>query len=182
MGVAVKLYKFLLFCLPFFLGPVPAQARWEAETDPTAYALDGFSAHLGYSVLDGRARLQLGAFGAETPKWIHGNSGFSQNSRGVSFKFDYFLLRPAAGLFVGVDSNYSRVRYELDRTHECTYRNIAGLGPRAGYRFNLGSHLYVSPWVAVDHQFNTKDATVSGRTFHETKYSVFPAVHLGWRF
>jgi hypothetical protein len=137
--------------------------------------------HVGHSIRDGRSRLQFGAFGAETPEWIHGNSGFTEDSRGVTFKVDYFPVRPLSGLFVGADSNDSWVRYELDQTHERTYRNIAGLGPRIGYRFNFGKYLYVSPWVSLDYQFNAKDVTISGKIFHETRYNVFPAVHLGWK-
>jgi len=178
----VKFYKFLIFGLPFFLGSVTAHAQWETEADPSAYALKGFSAHVGHPLFDGRMRLQLGAFGAETPEWIHGNSSFTENSRGGTFKIDYFPIRPLGGLFVGADSNYSRVRYELNQTHEHTYRNLAGLGPRVGYRFNVGNHLYVSPWVSVDYQFNAKGVAISGKRFHESKYSVFPAVHVGWRF
>lgn len=178
----MRFYKFLFFCVPFFLGPVTAQARWEVEADPTAYALKGFSAHVGRPVFDGRLRWQAGAFGAETPQWIHGNSGFTEDSRGGTFKIDYFPLRPLSGLFVGADSNYSRVRYELEETHERIHRNIIGLGPRVGYRFNVGQHLYLSPWASLDYQFNAKDISISAKTFHEKRYSVFPAVHVGWRF
>ena len=48
------------------------------------------------------------------------------------FKIDYFPIRPLGGLFVGADSNYSRVRFELDQTHERRYRNLAGPGPPWG--------------------------------------------------
>jgi hypothetical protein len=159
-----------------------AQAQWEAEADPTAYALEGFSVDLGHPILGERFRVQLGAFGAETPEWVHGNSGFAENSLGLTFKFDYFPLRPSSGLFLGADSNYSWVRYELNQTHEHVDRNIVGLGPRVGYRLNFGKHFYLSPWVSVDYQFNAKDVTISGKTFHENRYSVFPALHLGWTF
>lgn len=178
----MKAYKFLLLCCSFFLGTFTAQAQWEVESDPTAYALKGFSAHVGHPIFDGRVRLQAGTFGAETPEWMHGNSGFTEYSSGGTFKIDCFPLRPVSGLFVGADSNYSRVRYELDQTHERAYRNLVGFGPRVGYRFNVGKHLYVSPWLSVDYQFNAKDVSISGKTFHEKEYSVFPAVHLGWRF
>lgn len=57
-------YELLLFCVPFFLGPLSAHAQWEAESDPTAYALKGFSAHVRHPIFDGRLRLQVGAFGA----------------------------------------------------------------------------------------------------------------------
>lgn len=171
-----------MLCTAFSLPPALAQAQWEAEADPTAYALKGYSAHVGHPIFNGRSRLQIGAFGAETPGWINGNSSFTEDSRGVTLKFDYFPLRPLGGLFLGAESNYARVRYELNQTHERTYRNIVGLGPRVGYRFNFGKHLYVSPWVSVDYQFNAKDVTISRKIFHESRYSVFPAVHLGWRF
>jgi hypothetical protein len=174
--------KIILLCATFSLLSPFAHAQWEAEADPTAYALMGFSVHLGHSIFDGRSRLQFGAFGAETPEWIHGNSGFTEDSRGVTFKVDYFPLRPLSGLFVGGDSNYARVRYELKETHERIYRNIVGVGPRVGYRFNFGKHLYFSPWVSMDYQCNAKDVTISRKIFREARYSLFPAVHLGWRF
>jgi hypothetical protein len=177
----MRLGKLFVFWATLFLAGT-AHAQWEAEADPPAYALKGFSAHVGHSIFDGRSRLQFGAFGAETPEWIHANSGFTEDSRGVTFKFDYFPLRRSGGLFLGADSNYARVRYELDQTHERTYRNLVGLGPRVGYRFNFSRHMYLSPWVSVDYQFNAKDVTISGKILHESKYSVFPAVHLGWRF
>ena len=178
----MRFWKFLLFCVPFFFGPAAAHAQWEVESDPTAYALKGFSAHLGHPILNGRFRLQLGAFGAETPEWIHGNGGFTENSRGGTLKIDCFPLRPLSGLFFGADSNYSRVRYELDATHQRAYRNIGALGPRVGYRFDISKHFYVSPWVSVDYQFNAGDISIAGKRFHERKYSIFPAVHVGWRF
>jgi hypothetical protein len=174
--------RIIVLCAVHLLFSAVAQAQWEVEADPTPYGLKGFSAHVGHPISDGRSRLQFGAFGAQTPEWIHGNIGFTEDSRGLTFKVDYFPLRPLSGLFVGADSNYARVRYELDGTHERTHRNIAGLGPRVGYRFNFGKHLYVSPWVSVDYQFNAKNVTISGKIFHEARYSVFPAVHLGWRF
>lgn len=175
-------YRIFLLCALCVLWSGIAHAQWEVEADPTAYALKGFSAHIGHPIFGRKVRVQLGAFGAETPEWVHGNSGFTEDSKGATFKLDYFPMRPFAGLFFGADSNYSRVRYELDETHQRAYRNLAGLGPRVGYRCNLGTHFYISPWVSVAYQFNARDVTIAARTFHEHKYSVFPAVHLGWRF
>ena len=166
----------------FFSGSALARAQWEAEADPTAYALKGFSAHVARPFSAGRLRVQVGAFGAEIPKWTYANSAFSVNSRGGTIKFDYFPWRPLDGLFFGIDNSYSRVRYELDQTHERRYRNIVGLGPRVGYRFNVGQHFYASPWISFDYQFNAKDVSISGETVQGSKYSVFPAIHLGWRF
>ena len=174
--------KITVLCAAFLLLPAFACAQWEVEAHPTAYALKGFSAHVGYPIFDGRSRLQLGGFGADTPQWIHGNAGFTESSRGATFKIDYFPRQPSRGLFFGADSNFSRVRYELDETHGRVHRSMVGLGPRAGYRFDISQHLYIYPWISVDYQFGAKDVTISGKTFHESKYSVFPAVHIGWRF
>jgi Protein of unknown function (DUF3575) len=178
----MNFWKLALVCVPFFVWPITLQAQWEVESDPTAYALKGFSAHVGHTVFNGRMRWQIGAFGAETPEWIHGNKGFTENSRGGTIKIDYFPLRPLRGLFFGADSNYSRVRYALEDTHERAYGNIVGIGPRVGYRFGLGKHLYLNPWVSTDYQFNAKDVSISGKIFHEKKYSIFPAIHVGWKF
>jgi hypothetical protein len=178
----LRFCKIILLCAAYGVMPAVAHAQWEVEVDPTAFALKGFSAHVGHPIFRGKAHIQLGAFGAETPEWIHGNSGFTENSRGATFKFDFFPKHPGRGVFIGADGNEAWVRYELESIREHTYRNLFGLGPRIGYRFNLGSHLYVSPWVAVDYQFNARDVVISGKTFHESPYSVFPAAHIGWSF
>ncbi len=141
----LALCRFLVFSASFLLLSVAARAQWEVEADPTAYALRGFSVHVGRPILNGRSRLQFGAFGAETPQWMHGNDGFTENSRGVTLKLDYFPKHRSSGLFFGADSNYARVRYELRQTHERTHRNLGGLGPRAGYRFNVGEHFSSLP-------------------------------------
>ena len=101
-----------------------------------------------------------------------------------------FKPRLSIRKFLGEEATYCiggrfglrQLRKELDQTHERTYRNIVGLGPRVGYRFNLGKRLYIGPWVSVGYQFNAKDVTISGKMFHEDWYSLFPAAHLGWKF
>jgi len=46
--------KIIVLCTAFSLLPAFAQAQWEGEADPTAYALKGFSAHVGHPIFDGR--------------------------------------------------------------------------------------------------------------------------------
>jgi hypothetical protein len=178
----MTLHKLLLLAVAALLLPFVARAQWEVEADPTAYALEGFSAHLAQPIFDGKVRVQVGIFGLDVPKFFHGNDAFTQSSRGVTLKLDYFPFNPCGGLFVGVDGDFSRNRYRLDQTGEDTRRNLVGLGPRIGYRFNLGDHFYVTPWVSFSYQFNAQDVIISGQRFAETKYRIFPAVHLGWRF
>jgi hypothetical protein len=164
------------------LVPLAAYAQWDVETDPTAYVLKGYSVHVAHTVLDGKSRLQFGVFGAETPEWVHGNEGWSESSRGVTFKLDYFPLQELRGPFVGLDSNYARVSYRLQETRGSAHKNIIGLGPRVGYRFAIGQHLYISPWMSLDYQFRAKDVVISGKRFKQGRFSIFPAVHVGWRF
>jgi len=141
---------FLFSSILSFL-PIAAYAQWEVEADPSAYALHGYSAHVAPPIFDGKSRLQLGAFAAETPEWVHGNSGWTEKSHGVTFKFDYFPMQPLQGLFIGLDTNYARTRYTLQETNQDAYRNIVGVGPRIGYPFELGEHLYTTLWASIDY-------------------------------
>jgi hypothetical protein len=40
----------------------------------------------------------------------------------------------------------------------------------------------MSPWISLGYPCNAKDVTISGKKFHVARYSVFTAVHLGWKF
>jgi hypothetical protein len=97
-------------------------------------------------------------------------------------KADYFPIRPAKGLFVGVQSDFSHDRYRFDSTSEDVHRNNFRLGPRLGYRFDVGHHLYISPWCSVVYQFDARDVVLSGHRYKQSNYTFFPTVHLGWRF
>jgi hypothetical protein len=164
------------------LVPAAARAQWEIEADPIAYALGGFSAHVARALPDGRDRVQVGVFGADVPDALMSNDAFTDSSRGVTFKFDHFLGKRTAGIFVGVDGDYSRERYGFKATGDSTDRNLVGLGPRIGYRFEFGQHLYVSPWFSAAYQFNVHDVVLSGERLDQQKYSLFATVHAGWRF
>jgi hypothetical protein len=164
------------------LGATPAVAQWEAEADPLAYVVSGFSAHVARRVSGGVVRVQLGVFGADVPEWLHGEPDFDLRTRGVTFKADYFFAGKAIGAFVGVDADYSRLRYRLVETREAAERNLTGFGPRVGYRFEPGERLYVTPWVSLRYLFNSEDVVISERRVSQNNYAVFPTVHVGWRF
>lgn len=168
----------LLVLLP---GAARAQASVEVEADPIAYAVNGYSGHLA-AFLTERVRAQVGAFGADVPEWLHGNDGFDIRTRGVTVKMDRYFSMRREGTFIGLDGDYSRVRYRHDESGESTSRNLYGLGPRIGYRFNLGSRLFVVPWMSVRYVFNTSDVTLGGERLEESEVAVFPTVHIGFRF
>jgi hypothetical protein len=161
--------------------PAAAQAQWETEADPIAFALHGFSLHAARE-LPGRERLQIGIFGADVPaSWLPHQ--FAERSRGITLKFDYFLGNRPAGVFIGVDGDYSREDYALKNAGDSTARNLLGLAPRVGYRIDVGRHFYLTPWLSTGYQFNVHDdVVISGERFDQKKYSIFATVHPGWRF
>jgi hypothetical protein len=163
--------------------PSRARAQMEIEVDPVAYALKGYSVHVG-EVMGEKSRVQVGAFGYEIPKFYGGNDDFSRRGNGVTVKYDRFLgRRRTKGLFVGLDGNFTRTRYTLDATGEKTYRNDVTIGLRVGYRFEVGSHLYVTPWFSCGYVFNPgPPVVIDGQRFDRNSFGFFPTVHVGWRF
>jgi hypothetical protein len=66
--------------------PAPAASQVEVETDPFAFALNGFSLHLA-SVM-GNLRFSVGTFGIDVPRFFHGEDAWSVKMRGVGVKGD----------------------------------------------------------------------------------------------
>lgn len=56
------------------------------------------------------------------------------------------------------------------------------MGPRVGYRFELGERFHVTPWVSVRYLFGAENIDIDGRRFESDDIGVFPTVHLGWKF
>ncbi len=57
------------------------------------------------------------------------------------------------------------------------------LGVRAGYRSFIGSRgLYLAPWVGIGYNVNGDPVHVDGAEFERRAVSVFPTIHIGWRF
>ncbi len=46
----------------------------------------------------------------------------------------------------------------------------------------LGAGFYATPWLGLSYSFDAGDVTVGGRTFKNSPWQVFPAVHFGRRF
>jgi hypothetical protein len=160
--------------------PSGARGQVEVEVDPIAYAASGFSLHVA-KVL-GPMRLNLGAFGADVPSWMHGNEGWTSTMRGAGVKVDY-VGAPSAGFFVGAEGGYMRMDYRLLREGENVKRDVVGVGLRGGYRLPLGGRgLYIAPWVGVGYNFDGPAVEVGGEEFERSPISIFPTVHIGWRF
>lgn len=168
-----------LAMLAVLSGPGEAGAQIEIEADPIAYGLNGYSFHVA-GVL-GSTRLSIGTFGADVPEWVHGNDGWSSAVRGAGIKLDYLGSR-MDGLFVGVEGGYMRMSYGLDgRSPE--KRTEIGAGVRGGYRLDVGgSGLYVVPWMGVGYNFGGGDIVIGEERFEYGPITIFPTVHIGWRF
>lgn len=160
--------------------PMP-ESRFHAdlELDPTAYALDGFSLHvgLGWNAL----RVDLGVFGLHVPEFVHRQADFDVAFDGYGVKLQYFPFSAQRGAFIGVDAAYSRSRVYLRGTQLTARDNQFALGVNAGVRVDLVAGLYVTPWLGVGYAFGAEDLSLAGRTFSPNPLIVFPAVHLGYR-
>jgi hypothetical protein len=152
----------------------------DVEIDPTAYALDGNSVHVGIGT--GRFRVDLGNFAEHLPQFFHGHDGFDVSFDGFGMKLQAFLSDDQSGWFAGVDGGELRVLAQRRGTDLADRQRQLSVGVHAGYRFTLPDGFYVTPWLGVGYDFGARDATLAGSTFHSDAISVFPAVHLGFRF
>lgn len=152
----------------------------DAETDPTAFALSGYSLHLG---LGHRAwRLDLGAFAMDIPQFVHGNSDFDTSFSGFGAKLQHFPFEDRAKLFIGLDASLNRVLVERHNVDLAVRQHQPSVGVNLGYRVMLPAEFYVTPWIGVGRVFNARDVSLGDKTFAMAAYSVFPAIHLGRRF
>ncbi|MCH8542155.1 MAG: hypothetical protein LAT61_01170 [Alcanivorax sp.] len=171
-----------VFVTVLWLTPMAASAHFEMEADPFAYLVNGHSIHAAYLFEGGHWRMQLGSFSADVPRWLHGNDRFEVDVSGVTFKVDYYTSGQGRGWFFGGDVDRTRARYRLRSSGEKASDVMAGFGPRAGYRFQMNENLFISPWISVRYLFNVDDIEISGQRYDQDRISIFPTVHIGWRF
>lgn len=158
-----------------------APPRWDIEIDPAAYALRGYSVHLGLNA--GHLRYDLGAYAADVPRWARGNEGFDVSMRGFGIKAQYFFDGERhEGWFVGAGFGPTQERLKNRTAGAQLSRTLYGLGAEAGYRFDLGRGFYATPWVGFDYMPRARDVDVSGKVYEDKRVMPFAAVHLGYRF
>ncbi|MCF0041291.1 hypothetical protein [Dyadobacter fanqingshengii] len=163
----------------------PSANRFELEADPIAYILNGYSFHVGYTL--GHVRFDAGVFGIKQPKFALENEQFSVKSSGFGIKADY-LFRANKGFFLGLQSDYGTDRMGLKNTAVRQEAESIMLGLRTGYRFMFGKKenqykgLYLVPWVALINTLDPADIMENDQRYEQKKWSLFPTVHLGYRF
>lgn len=152
----------------------------DVEIDPTAYALSGYSIHvgIGYEHL----RVDLGNFAMALPQFVHGDDGFDVAFDGYGAKLQYWLRDDQTGLFAGVDGGVVRMHARLQGSDLAADDIQIGAGIQAGYRFSLPANFYATAWLGVGYAFSADDMMLGGKTFEASPITVFPAIHLGYRF
>jgi hypothetical protein len=151
----------------------------DVEIDPTAYALSGYSLHVGLGWR--RVRLDLGAFALALPSVVKDNDDFDVSFDGFGAKLQYFAVGEQVGGFIGVDMAVARPLVERvgsDLAHRNTETSV---GVNAGWRFDLVGNLYVTPWIGVGYSFDAEDVMLDGARYEAQRVTVFPAVHVGYR-
>ena len=157
-----------------------AALRPDIEIDPVPYFLHGYSGHAGVGWSHWRVEAEI--LRSDAPRWLESNNGFDVSYRGGGGKVQYFLSPQQRGTLVGVRTEITRETVRLQHTDLRVEPTRHDLGVDSGYRFRLGTHAYVTPWGGVDYTFDAHDLQLAGRTYKESRYGFFAAVHLGYRF
>jgi len=159
----------------------------DAELDPIAYALNGYSVHIGLSY--DRVRFDIGAFGIDVPGFLHGQDGFDASNNGFGFKLQYFLfstkrgpLHGQQGLFVGVQTDLGKLVVEREHSGAAARRTQRAIAVQTGYRIHLFGQFYMTPWIAVGYEFEAPKIHIENATYESSHLQVFPTIHLGYQF
>lgn len=160
--------------------PQASSFHADAEIDPTAYILKGYSLHVGMG--GDHFRVDLGAFAMAVPTFMHGNKALDVSFDGFGVKFEYFPFAEYTGAFVGVGTGMMNTLVRLKGSDLAKRQTHVSAGAHIGYRIDIYKGFYATPWVGVDYTFDAKDVTLGGETYKGESVSFFPAVHLGYRF
>jgi hypothetical protein len=182
MNAISKLISLSVLPLTLFLATpaVAAEPSIDVEVDPMAFVLDGYSLHAGVGW--NHFRLDLGAFAMAMPHAFHGQDGFAPSFDGFGAKLQFFPFAEQTGGFVGVGAGVTRLLVRREDSDLAIRRTQVGAGVHLGWRFDVYRGLYATPWVGFDYTFNAKDVTLGDRTYANKPFTLFPAVHLGYRF
>lgn len=150
------------------------------EVDPIAYILSGYSIHGLYQYK--KFRFDVGIYGLKQPQFYSDNKDFTTRTMGVGFKTNYFLNRSETW-FIGAGLGWTKERIEQKISSRREKQNFIGLGVHTGLRFNLfKTRFYISPWVSLDYNFPLDKIQFESDEYKTKKISIFPTIHLGYKF
>jgi hypothetical protein len=151
----------------------------DAEIDPLAYALNGYSLHVGIGY---RAfRLDIGAFAMDVPHFIHGNTQFEYAAHGFGLKLQYFFSGKQSGIFAGIDTTTGHGLVQRRQSDLARRDRQFSVGANVGYRIPIVGGLYVTPWIGLGYEFLADDITLGERKFESSPIVPFAAIHIGYR-
>lgn len=160
--------------------------RIELEIDPIAYALKGYSVHLIH--VQNRWRKDLGVFAIQQPQGYGPNSGYSIFSAGVGAKLNY-LLNKKETWFAGIGGGYVENNIRQIATEQTAVQKLLSIGVHAGYRWSpfrnsksVFRGLYLAPWASLDYNHALNAVKWDKSSYQQARFSVFPTVHLGYKF
>jgi hypothetical protein len=60
---------------------------------------------------------------------------------------------------------------------------MTGVGVRAGHRYVAGrGGLYLAPWIGLGYGISRGDTQRGDDRFEASPFTIFPTIHVGWRF
>lgn len=179
-------FSMLLLTLAFCLLNANASAGesgTEVEIDPIAYALSGYSIHLGR--FSGAWKFDINAASeslnkSETKTFLS-NTDFTTRFVTYGAKVDY-IGASHFGFHVGLQWDYIQWRYTSTVSNTSVNNNVQDAGVRVGYRWGAGS-LYVDPWVGFLYNYQgVGNIGVGGQNYVQRNFQIFPTLHVGFRF
>lgn len=162
-----------------FLTQSPGWAKWEVEIDPLAYLAKGHSFHLRQHWQNGMS-LDLGVFGLEVPEFAETNKNYVSRFDGYGFKLSYHGSNPE-GWFAGIGGGRSLIKATQKITQESQTLHTTSVGAHLGYRFGK-EDFYITPWIGFDWTLNPENLQFQNETYKVAPFSIFPTIHLGYRF
>jgi len=156
---------------------------WEVEVDPIAFALKGYSAHVGPRIGSWKFDVNTASedFTSDQTKTFLNQANFLAKFVSYGAKVDY-IGESGKGWHVGIQYDSSNWSYTSTINNQSATNVVQDVGPRIGYRFARGN-FYVDPWIAILKNISgTNAVNVGGQTFQPQSFLIFPTVHLGFRF
>ena len=173
----------------------PAPWRISLDTDPTTFAVHGYSAWLMAKPAGvHHARVGIGVFGVEFPSFLvpyldraDDADGWSLNARAV-MAFAGYQLGDRRGLYVGAYSGYLQARHARNDTMGTADRDNLTVLPAIGYQwfpFDAGvlRGAYVQPWAGASIWIPVGGTSRLGsREFKDPYVIPLVAAHVGYEW